>query len=61
MKLSYRGANYELNQPTLEITEEKVGGVYRGSPWKIHHYQRQNRRHQFPIEFTYRGIHYTRN
>lgn len=36
MKLSYRGANYEYNQPSLEVTEGEILGHYRGVNWRCH-------------------------
>jgi hypothetical protein len=36
MKLSYRGAHYEYNQPTLEVTEGEILGRYRGANWRCH-------------------------
>jgi hypothetical protein len=34
MKLSYRGATYEYNQPTLEVTEGEILGSYRETTWR---------------------------
>ena len=33
-KLFYRGANYEVNPPTVELSEEELVGKYRGQVWK---------------------------
>lgn len=60
MKLSFHGAEYEYHPADIKVIEGEVGGIYRGSPWKVHRViQRQQHRHH-PIELTYRGIHYTR-
>jgi len=34
IKLLYRGANYEVSPPTVELTEEEIAGKYRGQVWK---------------------------
>lgn len=34
MRLSYRGAQYESNQPSLEVTESEILGKYRGANWR---------------------------
>ncbi len=34
MRLSYRGASYEYNPPTLEVTEGEIQGKYRGTTWR---------------------------
>ena len=60
MKLSFRGVKYEGPHTEWEITEGKVGGVYRGSPWKVHHVKQQHRRHENGSELVYRGVHYKR-
>lgn len=58
MKLSYRGANYQAESTTLEMTEGEIGGLYRGQPWKVQP-QKQNRRRFFaPHDLMYRGIPY---
>ena len=33
MKLSYRGANYEYDIPTVDMVEGDVAGKYRGQNW----------------------------
>ena len=33
MKLTYRGANYEYDIPTVDMMEDDVGGKYRGQNW----------------------------
>lgn len=58
MKLSYRGASYEAEPSTPEVTEGGIGGLYRGQPWKVHHYK-ENRRKFFAFHnLTYRGAAY---
>ncbi|HEY9742124.1 MAG TPA: DUF4278 domain-containing protein [Coleofasciculaceae cyanobacterium] len=34
IKLLYRGGNYELPNPTSEVTEVEIKGKYRGQIWK---------------------------
>ena len=58
MKLSFHGAKYEFQPSELEVTEGGIGGTYRGSPWKVHHFKQQHRHRKFPLELTYRGVHY---
>ena len=33
MKLTYRGANYEYDIPTVDMIEGEVAGKYRGQNW----------------------------
>lgn len=33
MKLSYRGANYDYDIPTVDMLEGEVAGKYRGQNW----------------------------
>lgn len=33
MKLTYRGANYEYDIPTVDMVEGEVAGKYRGQNW----------------------------
>jgi hypothetical protein len=33
MKLTYRGANYEYDIPTVDMIEGEVAGKYRGQDW----------------------------
>ena len=33
MQLTYRGANYEYDIPTVDMVEGEVGGKYRGQNW----------------------------
>lgn len=58
MELHFLGAKYESEPLTLEVTEGSTGGLYRGSPWKIHRFQQQYRRRRSPIKLTYRGATY---
>ena len=61
MKLSFHGAEYEYHPHNVEVVEGEVGGVYRGSPWRVHRtINRQQRRRHSTTELTYRGVHYTR-
>lgn len=58
MRLSYRGAQYESNQPTLEVTEGEILGKYRGVSWRCRTLQ------EAPIPSSdvalkYRGVAYT--
>lgn len=57
MKLSYRGASYDYNQPTLEITEGEILGKYRGSTWRCHTLK-EVPTPQPAANLTYRGAHY---
>lgn len=58
MKLSYRGASYDYNQPTLEITEGEILGKYRGATWRCHTLQ-EVPTPQPTANLTYRGTRYT--
>ena len=58
MKLSFHGAKYEFHPAELEVAEDKVGGVYRGSPWKLHRFKQQCRRRKNSQQLTYRGVPY---
>ena len=60
MKLQFRGKTYEAPHLEWDISEGEVGGMYRGSPWKVHHLKEKHR-HSNRIEgMTYRGVHYTK-
>ena len=41
MKLSFHGASYEYHPSEIKVTEEEVGGRYRGLPWKVHRSKQQ--------------------
>lgn len=60
MKLIFRGVKYEKEPIAVNIIEGDVGGKYRGSCWKAHHYKERYRRRQSSSELTYRGAHYQR-
>ncbi len=58
MKLTYRGIKYETEPATLEIREGKIGGTYRGVPWRFHHLRHIPE--PLPIEnLRWRGISYS--
>lgn len=59
MQLLFRGVHYEDTPTTLEVVEGEVGGVYRGSPWRVHRLIESPRRTR-PHEFIYRGIRYSK-
>jgi Domain of unknown function (DUF4278) len=58
MKLSYRGVNYEKEQPTLEMNEGEIGGKYRGRDW---HYRYPRHIPQLEPKYyrQYRGVAYS--
>lgn len=58
MKLSYRGASYEYNPPTLEVTEGEVMGRYRGAAWRCHTVKEMPYA-QPRLDLSYRGVPYT--
>jgi hypothetical protein len=60
MRLSYRGASYEAEPSTQEVTEGEVGGLYRGQTWKVHHPTQQRRRFTTPRLLSYRGVAYSK-
>ncbi|MGL5060144.1 MAG: DUF4278 domain-containing protein [Microcoleus sp.] len=60
MKLSYRGANYEYDIPTVDMREGNIAGKYRGQNWNY----RYPRHMTAPGEgsgTTYRSAQHTRN
>lgn len=59
MKLSYRGAQYEVNLSQGQSNGVDIVGTYRGAPatWRHVHHQ-NNQQHQ--VEMTYRGVKYNR-
>jgi len=61
MKLQFRGKSYEAPHLEWDVREGKVGGTYRGKPWKLHHLKEQHRREQSKSELTYRGVSYTKD
>ncbi|XZO03695.1 MAG: DUF4278 domain-containing protein [Microcoleus sp.] len=54
MKLAYRGANYDYDIPTVEMTEGEVAGKYRGQNWN-YRYPRHIPMPQHPQDLQYRG------
>ena len=57
MRLKYRGISYEHNPQVVEMSEEKVGGKYRGLDWRLHHFKQTLLIHQpVHLRLTYRGI-----
>ncbi len=57
MRLKYRGISYEYNPQVAEVSEEKVGGKYRGINWRLHHCKQTLLLHQpVHVSLTYRGI-----
>lgn len=59
MKLTYRGANYEYDIPTVDMLEGDVAGKYRGQNWNYRYPRHVPAvKHQSPI--TYRGARYSR-
>ncbi|MBE9043617.1 DUF4278 domain-containing protein [Pleurocapsales cyanobacterium LEGE 10410] len=61
MRLQFRGIIYERPDLALDVREGEVGGLYRGKPWKVHHPKEKYRRNHAKSDFTYRGIHYTKD
>ena len=53
MKLTYRGANYEYDIPTVDMIEGEVAGKYRGQNWN-YRYPRH-----IPAPNKYGGPNYT--
>src|SRR4028118_799230 len=53
MKLTYRGANYEYDIPTVDMMEGEVAGKYRGQNWN-YRYPRH-----IPTPNKYGGRNYT--
>jgi hypothetical protein len=53
MKLTYRGANYEYDIPTVDMIEGEVAGKYRGQNWN-YRYPRH-----IPTPNKYGGRNYT--
>ncbi|HAC66375.1 MAG TPA: hypothetical protein DCF68_23280 [Cyanothece sp. UBA12306] len=58
MKLSFRGTKYDYNPITLEVTEEGIGGTYRGVIWKSSRYRQVSNYHFSDQIMTYRGVTY---
>lgn len=60
MQLKYRGVTYDYNPPAIEVTEEVVGGKYRGLDWRFRNLKKPPV--QQPIlDLKYRGVAYRTN
>ncbi|MBL1176133.1 arginine synthesis PII-interacting regulator PirA [Pantanalinema sp. GBBB05] len=59
MKLSYRGATYDYNPPSLEVTESEVLSQHRYASRNCHTL-RENTIPNPDLPLTYRGVTYTR-
>ncbi|MBD2042718.1 DUF4278 domain-containing protein [Microcoleus sp. FACHB-672] len=57
MKLTYRGASYNYEPPTIDMMEGEVGGKYRGQPWTVS-YPRHIPVPQPALSLKYRGVAY---
>jgi len=57
MRFQFRGVHYDSQPATLDVTEAEVGGLYRGSPWKVHRLKQPLQR-AGGKEMTYRGVTY---
>ena len=53
MQLTYRGANYEYDIPTVDMVEGEVAGKYRGQNWN-YRYPRH-----IPVPKTYGGVNHS--
>ena len=53
MQLTYRGANYEYDIPTVDMIEGEVAGKYRGQNWN-YRYPRH-----IPVPKKYGGVNHT--
>jgi hypothetical protein len=60
MKLSYRGAEYDVQLPQVQSDGVETIGTYRGAPMTRRHFCRQSS-HQHAVDLTYRGVHYTQS
>lgn len=60
MKLSYRGAQYDVQMPQVQSDGVEVIGTYRGAPATRRHFPPQSARHQ-QVEMTYRGVKYSQS
>ncbi len=61
MKLQFMGKNYEKTPADWNVTEGKDGGLYRGKPWKVHHFREEHRHRHDKKQLTYRGIPYLKD
>ena len=53
MQLTYRGANYDYDIPTVDMVEGEVAGKYRGQNWN-YRYPRH-----IPVPKTYGGVNHS--
>ncbi|WP_035992147.1 DUF4278 domain-containing protein [Leptolyngbya sp. KIOST-1] len=60
MKLSYRGAQYEMQLPQVQSDSVETVGTYRGAPATWRHLNR-HRSHHHEVEMTYRGVKYSQS
>lgn len=60
MQLSYRGAIYQNDLPTVEMTEGEIGGKYRGQAWN-YRYARHIPVPQPTPQLKYRGASYCKD
>lgn len=60
MKLSYRGAQYEMELPQMPSEGVETVGIYRGAPATWRHVHRKNDRRP-AVEMTYRGVKYSQS
>lgn len=58
MKLHYRGTDYESKPPVVAVTEEEIGGKYRGLDWRFHNLKKPPVL-QPTLNLTYRGVRYS--
>ncbi len=61
MRLQFRGKTYERPNLDMDVSEGEVGGIYRGTAWKVHYLKEQHHRNQIKSDLTYRGIHYIKD
>ncbi len=57
MRLCYRGIDYEYTPPAVRMVEGKIGGDYRGCPWKFHVLEDMPAP-QPGLQLVYRGVTY---
>ena len=58
MKLNYRGINYDCNHSAINVTEQGVGGKFRGQNWRVHNTAQPLLIQKSRNSLTYRGVHY---
>lgn len=61
MKLHFHGNTYEDNHTELEVAEGAIGGLYRGTPWKMHRLVKRQQRRSDLSQLKYRGVTYTKD